>query len=127
MRARTQVPAEVSDVGARAPWCPIRAATQNCAHVLARALGVATCDRGHRRGWAEPGSTPKRARGQGRPPRGLWRDVVGAMLVLAGAALMGEAPGSGRGWNKEEKSEGRRTAEEEEEEEAPRNAEGPGE
>lgn len=63
---------------------------------------------GHRRGWAEPGSSPERARGQGRLPRGLWRDVVGAVLVLAKAAIMGEAPGSRRGRNKEEKGEGRR-------------------
>ena len=38
---------------------------------------------------------------------------------------MGEAPGSGRGWNKEEESKGKRAAEEEEE--AHWNAEVPGE
>lgn len=48
---------------------------------------------------------PKRARGQGPPPPGgSQRDVVGAVLVLAVAALMGEAPGSGRGGTKKGKA-----------------------
>lgn len=111
---------------------PSRAATQNCAsaEVLAHTLGVATCARGHLRGRAGPRSSPPA--GQGAGPTAPWAlagcwDVVGAVLILAVAALMGEAPGSGRGWNKEGKSQGRPTAEEEEEEEVPWNAEGPGE
>lgn len=81
---------------------------------------------GHRRGQQSLYLTPEQARGQGQLPSQPWWEVIGGVLVLARAALMGEAPGSQQGWNKEGESEGRRAAEEEEEE-SPWNAESLGE
>lgn len=90
------------------------------------ALRAATCAGAAVAATLSQDLAPERARGQGPPPPGgSQRDVVGAVLVLAVAALMGEAPGSGRGWNKEGESKGKRAAEEEEE--AHWNAEIPGE
>lgn len=52
---------------------------------------------------------PERARRQGLPlPGGSRRDVVGAVLVLARAALMGEAPGSEGGQQRRRKRRWRR-------------------
>lgn len=46
---------------------------------------------------------PEQARGQGQLPGQPRREVIGGVLVLARAALMGEAPGSGRGGTKKGK------------------------
>lgn len=54
---------------------------------------------GHRRGQ----QSPEQARGQGQLPGQLRREVIGGVLVLARAALMGEAPGSRRGGTKKGK------------------------
>lgn len=121
VRARVRVSAEP---GVRPLGRPVGAAAPGSAHVLA--LRAATCAGTAVAATPSQDLAPERARGQGPPsPGGSQRDVVGAVLVLAVAALMGEAPGSGRGWNKEGESKGKRAAEEEEE--AHWNAEGPGE
>ena len=110
--------------GSAPTQAPRRGRCAGCAHVLA--LRAATCAGAAVAATLSQDLAPERARGQGPPPPGgSQRDVVGAVLVLAVAALMGEAPGSGRGWNKEGESKGKRAAEEEEE--AHWNAEIPGE
>lgn len=58
---------------------------------------------GHGRGQQSLDLTPGQARGQGQLPSQPRREVIGGLLVLARAALMGEAPGSGRGGTKKGK------------------------
>lgn len=109
VRARGRVSAGALDLGLRPPGCPVGADAPGCAHVLA--LRVATCAGAAVAATPSQDLAPERTRGQGPPPPGgSQRDVVGAVLVLAVAALMGEAPGSGAGvgwgwWNKEGESE----------------------
>lgn len=59
--------------------------------------------RGHHRDQQSLDLTPEQARGQGQLPSQPRREVIGGVLVLARAALMGEAPGSGRGGTKKGK------------------------
>lgn len=85
---------------------------------------------GQRRGWAEPGSSPRAGQGAGpTAPRALagcrWSSVG-----FGQGSYNGGSPGEPAGEEQRRKKRGkagRQTAEEEEEEEAPWNAEGPGE
>lgn len=90
--------------------------------MLSHALGVATCAGAAVWTQSSPDLAPERAMGQGRPPGRPRRDVVGALLVLAEATPMGEAPGAGGGGTKKGKAREKWVAEEE----APWTAEGPG-
>lgn len=89
--------------------------------MLLHALGVATCAGAAVWTQSSPDLAPERAMGQARPPGRPRRDVVGALLVLAEATPMGEAPGAGGGGTKKGKAREKWVAEEE----APWTAEGP--
>lgn len=73
----------------------MEAATQSCAHMLASVLEAATCTGATIVAGPSLDLAPEPlVRGQGLGEDMVGEDIVGALLVLALAALLGEAPRS---------------------------------